>query len=386
MWTWWTTRCCSAIALTALSSSAIIAQSNPPRALFPVRSLWTLALNNQLSVPPVYDDRHGYFALEHDQLAAYDLNTGARQWLVSAHPVAPLAAGEGLLFLLEPQILRALRADDGSTAWTIPFAEKVDVSPVWDNGWLVLATAADEVLAFRAADGALIWRTTLGASAHAPAALAADRVYIPTDDGRIVAIRVETGAVLWDTRLGGPANEILALDERLYVGSNDNYFYCLLTADGAIDWRWRTGADVVGRPLIVNDLVYFVSLDNMLRALHHTRGAQRWRTSLPLRPISGPSQAADVAIVGGDGTSVPAYNLSDGRSAGQLTIGGEPATSPHVHHPAADMLPVVLTVERDIVHGATVTAFTRSMEPGTTPLVPLQNPIMPARPAFPTQD
>ena len=64
-----------------------------------------------------------------------------------------LAAGGDLLFIVEPERLTALRTGDGSIAWQLPFAETLVVPPVWDNGWLIAATAANDVLAFRATDG-----------------------------------------------------------------------------------------------------------------------------------------------------------------------------------------------------------------------------------------
>ena len=352
-----------------------------PLSLFPVHTIWTLALNNQLTVPPVYDATRGYFAIERQRLVAYDLSAGSRKWLVTANPQMALAVGEELLFLVEPATLTALHAADGSIAWQLPLADKLAVPPVWDNGWLVAATAGHEILAFRAIDGELIWRRAIGSAAHARPALAADRVYIPTDDGRIVALRVDTGDPIWDRRLGGPANDLLALDDRLYVGSNDNYFYCLLTADGAVDWRWRTGADVIGAPVIDDDLVYFVSLDNTLRALNRTRGTQRWRASLAVRPIGGPVKAGDVVIVAGVTPSMPAYTLGDGRAAGDVPAGGEPAAQPHVHLPEPGALPIVIAVSRDIAKGALVSAIAREIEPRSIPIAPLPNvvPVSPVK-------
>jgi outer membrane protein assembly factor BamB len=377
VWTRWTTRCCSALALIALVSTPIAAQSTSPApSLFPVRPLWTLALNNQITFPPAYDDSLAVFAIEHDRLVAYDLVTGIQKWLVAARPQTPLGIGGGLVFVSEPESLRAIRAADGSTAWTLPLPEKLSVAPVWDNGWLVIATAAGELVAFRAADGLLVWRAGLGSTAHARPALAADRVYVPTDDGRIVAVKVDTGERLWDRQLGGPGNEILANDQRLYVGSRDNFFYCLLAADGRVDWRWRTGADVIGQPVLDGNLVYFLSLDNVLRALHHTSGVQRWRASIPLRPVAGPVKAVDVLIVTGVGPSLPALNLSDGRPAGELPAAGEAAAPPHVFSLQTGF-PIVITVGRDIANGATVTAMTRSSEPKPAPMAPLPNVIPP---------
>jgi len=292
-------------------------------------------------------------------------------------------AGDGLLFLIEPLTLTALHTVDGSIAWQLPFAETLVVPPVWDNGWLITATAAEEILAFSGKDGRLIWRRAIGSAAHARPSLAADRVYVPTDDGRVVALQVETGRVLWERKIGGAANDILALDERLYVGSKDNYLYCLLTEGGSIDWRWRTGADVIGKPVADKRRVYFVALDNVLRALDRTSGAQQWKDSLPLRPTSGPLKAGDTLIVTGIAPSMRGYQAADGKAAGEIAAGGELAAPPHLHGTDATPVPIVIAVTRDIAKGATVSAIARGIDPELVPIAPLPNliPMNPATPA-----
>ena len=149
-----TTRCCSALALTVAVSLSLAAQNAPapshvegpaPTAsrapkdrtgisLFPVAVVWTLALNNALTAPPVYEGARGYFPIEGDRLAAYDLTRGTQRWMVSAHTNMQPAAGDGLLFIVEPGRLVALHAINGSIAWQLPVAEQVAVPLVWDNG------------------------------------------------------------------------------------------------------------------------------------------------------------------------------------------------------------------------------------------------------------
>ena len=188
-----------------------------PLALFPLKTLWTVALNNTLTAPPAYDGTRGFFPLEGDQIAAYSLSSGARLWVARVRTGVEPAAGDNLLFVVTPGSLAALRAADGSSAWELPFAETLAVPLVWDSGWLIAVTTTGDVLAFRATDGALIWRRSIGAAAHARPALASDRVYVPTADARVVALRVDTGAAIWERRLGDAGNDILALDKRLYV-------------------------------------------------------------------------------------------------------------------------------------------------------------------------
>ena len=117
-----------------------LAKAPEPVALVPVRSVWTLALNNQLTLPPAYDATRAYFSIEHDRLVAYDIASGAQMWLVDMQAVFQPAAGDDLVFLAAADALVALRVADGSEAWRTPLAEPLAVRPVWDRGRLVVAT------------------------------------------------------------------------------------------------------------------------------------------------------------------------------------------------------------------------------------------------------
>lgn len=362
------------------SSLTIAAQitrrsAQTPVLLFPVRAVWTLALNNPLTVPPVYSGSHAYFAIEGDRLVAYELERGRQEWMASAHAEIEPAVGDGLIFIAQPTSLTALRTKDGRIAWQLPAPGALAVPPVWENGWLVLATRTGSVLAFRAIDGHLVWRRDLGSPAHAPPSLAADRVYVPMDDSRIVALRVDTGDVAWEHRLGGPATGLLAQDDRLYAGSNDNYFYALHTDDGRVAWRWRTGADVVGVPVLDERNVYFVSLDNALRALSRKTGVQQWVRLLPLRPTRGPVRVDRTLVVSGIVPTLRGYNMKDGTAAGELSAAGEQAGSPYAVPTASTELPQVLVVTRDLTRGATATLFMRNLDPPLSPFTPPPNAI-----------
>jgi len=347
-----TTICCSALALitvlTGISSAqarrvkqTYAADDRTPLPLFPLQTLWTLALNSSLTATPAYDATRAYFPLEGDQLAAYNLATGARLWLTTIHTTFEPAAGDDLVFVVRPGGLSALRAADGTSAWELPLADIVAVPPVWDNGWLLVATTNKELLAFRAADGTLLWRRNLGAVAHARRAL------------------------------GGAANEIFVSGDRLYLGSQDRFFYCLSARDGEVEWRWQTGGPVIGLPVVDERTAYFVSLDNVLRALNKSSGVQRWKIPLPLRPATVPLHPAESILVSGPAPMLRAYHDQDGKTSGEFALAGELAAPPHLFAPVAGAFPVVIAVARDLVKGVTVVALGHSFDPAIAPLTPL---------------
>jgi outer membrane protein assembly factor BamB len=173
---------------------------------------------------------------------------------------------------------------------------------------------------------------------------------------------VETGDVLWARTLTGTLTSVLAFDDRVYVGSTDNFLYCLSSHEGRIDWQWRTGGDLVGLPVVDERRLYFVSLDNVLRALDRRSGAQRWLRPLPLRPTTGPVRADDDLIVSGVSPMLRAYAIRDGRPSGQMDAPGDLAAPPHVVQSEEQTTLIVLT--RDVAKGTIMTALGRAGDQG----------------------
>jgi outer membrane protein assembly factor BamB len=394
-------------------STAKTDRSVPP--LTPVENVWVLALNNLLTLPPAYDGTQVFLSIEGNRLVAYDLTSGSRSWMVAAQPeVAPVAGG-GLVFVREPDSIRALHAGDGSVAWELPVAEKLAIDPVWDNGWLVLSLATGEIRALRDVDGQRIWSRNLESPAHAAPAFAADRLYVPTTDRRIVALNVENGEVAWERRLGGAPNEILAFDDRLYAGAKDNFFYCIMAEDGRIDWRWRTGGDIIGKAVADEKYVYFVALDNVLRAMNRVTGGQQWMKPLPFRPAYGPVKAGSTIVVGGQTPPLRVFNLKDGVAAGTLTGVAPRAEAPDPPEPTSDKadakkapasfppltdaevaaapyaledplthMPRLLMLFKEIARGGSATLVTHSIEPALVPAVSALPNLIQIAPVTPT--
>jgi outer membrane protein assembly factor BamB len=371
-----TTICCSALALVT-ASVQLLASTPTTIPIFPARQQWSIALNNALTAQPGFNGARGYFPIEGDRLVAYDLAAGNQLWLVPSQPVWPPVAGGDLVFVVHSDAIVALKAGDGSEAWRFAIEDRLAVRPVVDDRWLIAATISGSVLAIRVGDGAVAWRSDVKARISAPPALTPGRVYLPLEDRRVVALQADDGALIWERRLGGPPTGVLALEDRVYVGATDNFLYCLGTKGGEIGWRWRTGADVIGTPVVADDRLYFVALDNILRGLDRNGGSQKWKRALPLRPRGSPLLAGNTLVVGGLTPSVRGYAIATGAPAGDLTLPADLAASPHLFWDGG--IPVLVAVTTDLIKGATVIGFI----PGAgspTPFSALPNP--PAVPAL----
>ena len=189
----------------------------------PVELVWALSLNNALIAAPAYDGTPVFFSIEGDRLVAYDLITGTQQWLVDARPVMDAGRRRRADVSTRSGHAEGAARRRGSLAWALPFADRLAVHPVWDNGWLIVALAGGETRGYRATDGQLIWSRDL------------NRRRMPCRRSRPIAFmfrqrrsprgvasrerRADLGAAAWWRRHG-----VLALDERIYAGSRTTGF------------------------------------------------------------------------------------------------------------------------------------------------------------------
>ena len=165
---------------------------------------------------------------------------------------------------------------------------------------------------------------------------------------------------------------MLALDA-LFVGSTDNFFYRLAFDDGSIEWRWRAGGDVIGAPRVDAERVYFVALDNVVRALDRRSGVQRWRRPLPLRPTDGPALVESALLVAGISPDVQLFHPDSGESAGVYRAPAELAARPFLVPglPATGPRLVVVTADGGVL------GLAAGRGPALTPLGLPPPPLLP---------
>jgi len=267
------------------------------------------------SAPAAYDAARAYIPLRGGKLIAVALTDGHTHWTVDAPTMLRPATGQMLVFVASEKEILALNVADGHPRWRISLEGSATVAPLFDTGWLFVGTDTGALVALRAIDGRVLWRLDAGASLSTSPAPSGDNIYVPLTDGRIIAADLRTGKALWTRKLSGPPTDILALDDRLFVGSEDNYFYCIALKDGEIKWKWRTGGDIVGAPVVDGRRVYFMSLDNVLRALDRRTGSQRWQHAMIRRTVGGPLRSGSWVVVATVSPQLQAYQGADGTPA-----------------------------------------------------------------------
>ena len=344
--------------------------------LFPTTAAWSVSIESGAALPPGFDDARAFVPLGNGQLAAYDLGTGDMLWSVTQATTSPPVAAENRVVVVDGTDVIARDAQTGDLVWQYPAGSPVKAPVTLIGGWALVPESAGTVAAMRLEDGGLVWTQLLESAPAEAVTIEGTFALIPTVDGHVKALAVQDGRLLWTKRLGGRPQPVLALDDRVYVGTDDNYFYCLRLSDGRFEWRWRTGADIVGVAAFDDRRVYFTARDNVLRALDRRSGAQRWKRALTVRPIAGPVLAGDVLLVASQSAIIHGYLTQDGAPAGDIDAGAVLVGVPHVAEPPSHPAPLVVYTTGSVASGAKMAAVTRRVEPTLlTPIAPLPNPV-----------
>ena len=345
-----TTTSCSVVGVLVIIACTLLGRSAtgevPSPSFFPLQEYWSTDLTQSAVAPPVYDDDQAYLALRDGTLAAVSLVDGSITWSTERSTQVSPVVGDGVVVVAQAETLVGLRTSDGRVLWSIDVGAEVSAPLVWNTGWLVAALSNGDVVMLRAADGLELWRHTVSGQFDVRPSIASHELFLPVRDGRVLAFELGTGELLWERLLGGSPQEILPAGD-LFVGATDNYFYRLSRADGKMQWRWRTGGDIVGLPAVDDRRVMFVSLDNILWALDRESGVLQWRRPLSGRPASGPQLVAGMALVSGVSPVVRAFDTGDGRAAGVLTGPGEFAGPPHLLRPPSALAPGLIVMTGD---------------------------------------
>lgn len=289
---------------------------------FPVELVWTTQLDAAPAAPAGYDERHVYVPVrtEPARLVALGLGLGDVRWTADVATAVAPAACAGHVLIVTDEALESREASSGEARWRVPVAGKIALPATCGLDVAVVATATGDIVGVQIADGIALWQQRLGSPLHVAPVVGGARVYLGLDDQRVVALDTRTGAKAWEHRLGGAPTGMLVTSDRLYVGSVDNYFYSFNSIDGELDWQIQTGADLVGAAVGDIDNVYFVSRDNVLRAVNRRSGNLRWKAQLDTRSAVGPVHLGNAVLVIGVSPELRAHRALDGVRVGEFGI------------------------------------------------------------------
>ncbi len=327
---------------------------------------WSVALSAPPASPPVIVGETIVVALQSGRVEAVQIADGKTKWKQDVPIDRPISADAERVYVPSADAMQALELSTGTPQWHRETGSLTAATLV-HGGWVITA-AAGNLSALRAGDGAIVWQRNLGTIEFRPA-IDGDFLFVPLLEGPIVCLNLQTGETIWQRQLGGSPGEPMVIAGRVYAGAADKLFYVLDAEDGEILWNHRVGAAPRGRAAVDEKNVYFVALDNTLRALDRGHGAVKWRKGLKYRPAEGPSIIRGGIVVPGAVATLAVFRPDDGAGLTDLTF---PSTVVAISNVPGGGAPTLLAVVTgDLEHPWTLWLLEPSTDPPPIPIVDL---------------
>ena len=144
-----------------------------------------------------------------------------------------------------------------------------------------------------------------------------------THTGNSQSTAPKTNQTLWRFNTGGPVDSPVVSDGVVYVGSLDNNVYALNASNGAVVWKYTTGANVLSPAAVANGVVYVGSEDYNVYALNATTGAYIWSYKTGYFVDSAIAFSNGVVYVASEDNNVYALNASNGARVWSYATGGQ---------------------------------------------------------------
>jgi outer membrane protein assembly factor BamB len=301
--------------------------------------LWSAALADAPEFPPAFNTTYMFAFLRDGSLVAFDHRSGRQAWSVTRTATVAPAAVSSLMIGADGPTLFALDAATGTERWSQAIAAAPILPLVASADRVIAATDSQEIVLLNAGDGRILWRAPLGATPTAVPVALGDTVFAGLEDGRVVALDAATGAPRWTRTLGARIVVMTALEDRVLVGGAGDFYYSLKPKDGGIQWKWRTGGDALGIAVADAKRVYFVSLDNMVRALDRRGGDLKWQRPMPSRPVGGPLFIGGFLVVAQVSPELRCFDPATGLPACTVGLPGRPLHRPFLPTEGSQAMP-----------------------------------------------
>jgi outer membrane protein assembly factor BamB len=116
---------------------------------------------------------------------------------------------------------------------------------------------------------------------------------------------------------------------KLYVGSNDNYLYCINAETGACQWKFDTNSSIYSSPAVVDDRVYIGSLEGTLYCLDALNGKLIWKRVMD-KIFSSPTVVNEKLFIGSYDGKVYCIEVKSGNVLWSYQTNGWIDSSPAV--------------------------------------------------------
>jgi outer membrane protein assembly factor BamB len=257
----------------------------PKGVVFPLEEAGRLTYDGEINRVMIRDGARAYFSTDKGAVCCVDIAKQAILWEYQASsPISrPPAFGHNHIYACdENQIIYALDLD-GRLLWRTELKETISSDISVAPGSLHVGTQEGHLLALDPASGDIRWSFEAGSALEAAPVAWADAVVAGCTDGRLYLINSQ-GRLRSALVVGSPIRVAPLVDgNRVYLGTDDLFIYCLDLVSGHRKWRIKAGGKLTAPPRADQKRAFFLTSNCVLYALDKHGGDILWWWITPSR-------------------------------------------------------------------------------------------------------
>lgn len=193
--------------------------------------------------------------------------------------------------------VKAINADNGSTAWDVTLPAGVSGTPALDDNYVFVTTINGYLYCLNQKTGATLWKEQLPSTVLGAPAATDDVVVVACHDGSVEAFSTDTGHILWSYNGSVPnltlyANSSpLIYNGKVFVGFANGQLAAFDLYQGQALWDVPVAlpaspdqisgmVDVDANPIVDNDAIFSVAYHGNLMAIASANGNPIWQAQI----------------------------------------------------------------------------------------------------------
>jgi len=232
--------------------------------------LWKYKTDDDVkSTPAVYENKV-YFGSRDKYVYCLNADTGIEIWKFKTDGFvysSPTVFDDKIYIGSQDGYLYCLNPDTGSAFWSFKYKYEdysIFSSPAVVDGNVFFSTVGKANVFCLDAQGNgdgttdMKWIKTIQGYSYSSPCVANDKVYVGSDDEYLYCFDTDTGNEIWKFKTGGAVRSTPSFAYgNIYVGSDDGKIYCLNAENGQKIWSFLPLAGGISSPIIVDGKVYF---------------------------------------------------------------------------------------------------------------------------------
>ena len=301
--------------------------------------LWTHEAGEGLESSPVVAFGRVYVAAPH-ALTALDLASGRVLWTYKEldeqgiGESTPAVAG-GLVYVGDlGGIVHAVRASDGTRAWTYKTGNEVKAPPVVSGTTVLVGSYDGHVYALDAAKGTLRWKHETQGPVHGAVAVSAGVAWVAGCDEKFRGLLIADGTLVTTVSSGAYTGASPAVrGGRAIFGTFEEEVLAIDLKANRVAWRYKPSErkfPFYSSAAVTADTVVLGGRDKLVHALSAKDGTRRWTFATRARVDSSPAIAGTRVYVGSNDGRLYALELADGKKVWEFEAGAPISSSPAI--------------------------------------------------------